>query len=564
MPLRVLLLLTLALVACTSLRPGQPADSGRARDAGQARAPQRPIVVAFSTEPDVLEPSMNVGTGNRDFDALTNAFLAYLGPHQQPIPYLAEQLPSLETGTWKVFPDGRMETTYKLKPNARWHDGRPITAHDFVFAHTVRTDTTVPTHSSQLERRMSTVTATDGLTLYMEWKEPFIWAGMVHPEFFAPLPRHLLEELYHRDRQAFNEGPHWRAEFVGSGPYRLESWQPGVEMSFRAHDGFVFGKPPVEQLVVRFIADANAVVANLLSGSADVAFHSTIGYSQNQALEGAGWDGVTEYWRGNPRFLEFQAREWPNTQRAVHDVRVRRALLHAIDRHAINDGLYAGKARVQHIWLDPNDPAYPAAERAATKYEYDPARAEMLLREAGWTRGGDGVARNAAGEALHIPMLNQSGEIDQLEAATVVDYWKAIAATSEITRLTGPQQSDGEFRAKFPAASYNRITIDYEAMPWRQAKLATPENRWAGTNRAGYVNPVVDENWTKALGTIGDRDREPLLVAAIVAMTNDAIVTPTHLQPRAVAYRNGITGPKETWVGESALIWNVWEWRWKQ
>ncbi len=188
----------------------------------------------------------------------------------------------------------------------------------------------------------------------------------------------------------------------------------------------------------------------------------------------------------------------------------------------------------------------------------------MLLREAGWTRGGDGVARNAAGEALHIPMLNQSGEIDQLEAATVVDYWKAIAATSEITRLTGPQQSDGEFRAKFPAASYNRITIDYEAMPWRQAKLATPENRWAGTNRAGYVNPVVDENWTKALGTIGDRDREPLLVAAIVAMTNDAIVTPTHLQPRAVAYRNGITGPKETWVGESALIWNVWEWRWKQ
>lgn len=54
-----------------------------------------------------------------------------------------------------------------------------------------------------------------------------------------------------------------------------------------------------------------------------------------------------------------------------------------------------------------------------------------------------------------------------------------------------------------------------------------------------------------------------LLVEALKAMTADAVVTVTHLQPRAVAYRRGLTGPKETWVGESALIWNSWEWRWE-
>ena len=84
-----------------------------------------------------------------------------------------------------------------------------------------------------------------------------------------------------------------------------------------------------------------------------------------------------------------------------------------------------------------------------------------------------------------------------------------------------------------------------------------------GTNRIGYSNPVVDEHYSKAIGTILDREREPLLVEALKAMTADAVVTVTHLQPRAMAYRKGLVGPKETWVGESALIWNSWEWRWE-
>ena len=43
-------------------------------------------------------------------------------------------MPQLNTESWRVFPDGRMETTYALKPNLAWHDGAPLTADDFVFA----------------------------------------------------------------------------------------------------------------------------------------------------------------------------------------------------------------------------------------------------------------------------------------------------------------------------------------------------------------------------------------------------------------------------------------------
>lgn len=50
-------------------------------------------------------------------------------------PRLAEAVPSLENGLWKVFPDGRMETTWKLKPGLRWHDGTPFTSDDLLFTH---------------------------------------------------------------------------------------------------------------------------------------------------------------------------------------------------------------------------------------------------------------------------------------------------------------------------------------------------------------------------------------------------------------------------------------------
>ena len=73
--------------------------------------------------------------------------------------------------------------------------------------------------------------------------------------------------------------------------------------------------------------------------------------------------------------------------------------------------------------------------------------------------------------------------------------------------------------------------------------------------------------WTslrsKALGTVDPRQREPILVDALKVMTDDAVVNPIILQPKSMAYRNGLVGPRETWVDEKALIWNIWEWRWQ-
>jgi peptide/nickel transport system substrate-binding protein len=551
-----------AMLGCGA--PTQPptrAESAPSDQAAPAAAPGRALTMVQVREPASLEPSLQ--PQNREWAALASGFLSYFDPQGKPVPYLAEELPSIEKGTWTILPDGRMETTYKLKKTATWQDGQPITAHDWVFGFTARTDPDFPGHSVDIERKLRRVVALDDYTLHLEWAEPYLWAGMIHLPNFPPMARHLLEPLYEQDRAAFFEGPHWQDKFVGSGPFRVVSWDPGVEIVFKAYDGFVLGKPGLDEIRVRFMGDANTIVANLLSGGLDMAFASNIGFTQAQALEGSGWSGTISYWPGNPRYLEFQGRDWEDTVRAVFDPRVRRASQYAIDRKALVDGIYAGRAPVLYFWLPPIDPLYPAVDRAVPKYEYDPRRAEALLREAGWAKGPDGRARDASGQALSIPMQVLPGELEGMEAAVVVDNWKSAGITSEFRQLSPQEWRDNELRTKFRGVAYNRRGFTLESMVWIEENLSRPERRWSGQNRSGYVNPRLDDLWARVLGAIDPKERERWLIEALTVMMEDAMVVLTHAQPDVMAHTPDLTGPAPPAAVYSSRIWNVWEWRWK-
>jgi peptide/nickel transport system substrate-binding protein len=560
--LTVVLIASLLLACAPSPAPSTPASHGGS--GAQTAASRRPVIVAFPVEPPQIEPSMGAGLGNREISAITSAFLANLGPGQEPFPYLADELPSLEKGTWRLLPNGEMETTYRLRRHATWHDGHRLTAGDFVFGYQMHMDPDLPVRFLDVDRRIREIRAVDDETLYILWKEPYFRAGAVHGPYLAPLPRHTLADLYANDKEAFVNGPHWREQFLGAGPYRIDRWEPGVELELRAHDGFVLGKPAIERMVLKFIPDVNVVMANLLSGTVDLGISGLLSLAQTTAIEQSGWGGRTEYWRGIPRFFEFQTRDWGDLRPEVLDVRVRRAAGHAVDRQGIVDGLYSGRARVHHIWLWPEDPAYSAAERVVPRYEYDPGRALTLLREAGWVRQADGVLRNASGQTMHWPILNESGEIEQLEAAVLADHLKAIGITSEIRRMTFAEQRDGEFRSKFPAVAYNRRNLDYDGMVWVKERLSLPENRWAGSNRSGYVNPAVDELWPRMTATVDRAQREALLIEAVKLISEDAVIIPTHLQVDAMAFADGLTGIREPALGApGGTVWNTWEWKWR-
>ena len=96
---------------------------------------------------------------------LFNAALSLIDGQGTPRPYLAEALPQLNSDSWRVFPDGRMETTYRLRENLTWQDGTPLTAENFVFAYRVYKDPALAIFIANPQDEIDAVTAPDPRTI---------------------------------------------------------------------------------------------------------------------------------------------------------------------------------------------------------------------------------------------------------------------------------------------------------------------------------------------------------------------------------------------------------------
>src|SRR3954451_16231212 len=109
-------LIALVVLAGCAAPAAAPKTGGAPGDQALGQGPAKRLVTIVETrEPTSLEPSLQ--PQNREWSALASGFMARFVPGSNaPAPYLAEELPAVDKGTWKVLPDGRMETTYTIKP----------------------------------------------------------------------------------------------------------------------------------------------------------------------------------------------------------------------------------------------------------------------------------------------------------------------------------------------------------------------------------------------------------------------------------------------------------------
>src|SRR5439155_11180036 len=166
--------------------------------------------------------------GLAELYTLVNGALSSLDPDGVRHPWLADAFPSIENGLWQVFPDGRMETTWRLKPGITWHDGVPMTADDLRFTIEVYRDREIGAVGIPALALIDRVDVRDAQTVVLKWQRPFIDADA----FFSPassvtasarvttiwlLPRQILEQPFQENKAGFFGLPYWREAFVGAG-----------------------------------------------------------------------------------------------------------------------------------------------------------------------------------------------------------------------------------------------------------------------------------------------------------------------------------------------------------
>jgi peptide/nickel transport system substrate-binding protein len=557
-----LLLAALLVVACGAPTPAAPGQApGQGAPARSNTGPKR-IVAATHNVPSFLYYRLHPGptAGAEEIGDLLHSGLVVVDDQSTLRPQLSEAVPTLENGRWRVFPDGAMETTVTLRPGVQWHDGAPLTARDLAFTLDVSADRELGILRHVGFDSIESYSATDDRTLVVKWRRPYIEADALFSTRFAlPLPRHLLERPFQESKATFFDLPFWAEEYVGAGPFKVREHARGAYLIADAFDRYALGRPKVDEIEVRFITDENTFMANLLSG----AVHFTLGRgpSLEQALMSREqWrDGRVEFKSLDSWLVVYPQFLNPNPP-IVANPQFRSALLHAIDRQEMVESIQHGLVPVADGNISPNHPRYREIEPSIVRHPHDPRRAAQLLEGLGYTRGGDGGWRDAAGARLSV-QIRGTTVLDILPKATlsVADSWQRLGVATEAD-IRSSRALDREQQATFPGFALQRQTGSHRFLPnLRGSQVRLPENGFNGLNVARYADPEMDALIDRYVTTIPIAERTQVIAEIVRRITGEAIWLTLFFdtEPALIANRLVNVGPRGE---DSNHAWNAHEW----
>ena len=516
---RAIALLLLAVVAALSCarRAGGPAPSNDL------------LIVGYDREPDTL----NRFSTHILEDIQTNVIegLTTTDEHMNIIPLLATEVPTLENGGVRMRPDGGMDVTWKIRPGVSWHDGTPFTSADVKFTVEAINDPNYNPESTDGFDRIESVDTPDPLTAVVHYRE--VYAPYALQFFRGTFPKHVLEGRDIDTANDYNRSP------LGTGPYRVAEWKSGEYIRLERADNYWRGPefPHIKQLLFRFISNTNTRINQLKSG--EVHLVAMFPWDKHREVEAVAGVQVHRTPGNAYEHVTLNQRAVP----AFRDVRVRHALMHAIDRELIVKTILDGLAPVTN---GPIQPVSWAFTNDTVKYAFDPARAKALLAEAGWADG-----------KLSFTLITQAGfAVRETVAQVLQRQFRDVGVDMKIELHDGTTISSVWFEGKFHAMlHWWQMPADPELTLFFAADRMPPRGR-----NINYVEdgPLTDLVYA-ADRTVDRTERTRLLVLAQQRIAELLPELPLYGITKLDAIPAGLRGFKgnPTNVG---VFWNVHEW----
>lgn len=278
--------------------------------------------------------------------------------------------------SWEWIDDLTLEL--KLREGVTFHNGEAFTADDVVYTVDFVADEANGVKTQRNVNWMKAAEKIDDYTVRILLKEPFPAAI----EYLSG-PVSIYPNEYYAEVGPSGMG----LKPVGTGPYKAVSIDPGKHFVLEAYEGYhdsPKGKPAIGRIDIKTMPDVNTQMAELFSGSLDLIWQ--VPSDQAEKLASMGQFTVKNQSTMRVGYLAMDsAGRSGDKAKPFQDVRVRRAIYHAIDRQAIVDALLKGESKVV------NTPCFPSQfgcmQDAAVVYEYDPEKAKALLAEAGYPDG---------------------------------------------------------------------------------------------------------------------------------------------------------------------------------
>jgi peptide/nickel transport system substrate-binding protein len=516
MPLPVRLAVVVLAIALAL--GGGPAGAQPARDA---------LVVAMEAEPPGLDPGQALGLHTlRVTHEIFETLVATSSESTDVVPGLAE--------SWQASADG-LAWTFKLRRGVTFHDGTPLDAAAVKFTFDRVID---PDHPHARSGKWSfvvgylssvkSVEVVDPLTVRLHLKYPTssLLALLALPNCAIVSPA-----AFARAPADFSYQP------VGSGRYRLESWDRGSRLVLRRNESYwgQKGKPAV--IVYRWIAESNARVTELLTGGVDLILPVPPDFVER--LERTPQVTVYKKTGLTAWYVGFNVDKKPFTDR-----RVRQALNHAVNKEAIVRDILKGTGIVA---TGPLLPGTWAFEPGVKKYPYDVATAKRLLAEAGYPAGFE--------TDFWVPDSG-SGMQSPVEMSTVIQANLAAIGVKANLKTFEWGSYLGKVRAEAPALFAFSWFLKSEDPDLSLYPLFFSKNSPL-PNRSNYANPEVDQLLVQARQVADRGKRAELYRRAQRMIVEDAPWIFVDHEIQVVATRASIKGFKLHPSGFDLRVENV-------
>ncbi len=407
----------------------------------QQRMAEGHLVIVYHTEAQNLDPRRRAGFQDERITTLVYSSLMKIDSNGELYGDLAEE--------W-AFPDPTT-VTFKIKEGVLFHDGQPLTAADVKYTLDTVRDAEFASPLRDQFQVISEVEVVSDHELTLHLANPS--GALLNSLTLGIVPQHV-------DSQLLNTNP------VGSGPFSFKLWRAQEFIELEAFEGYYGGELAMKRLTIIPVRENTTKVQMLETGEADVVWTGVSAQAARVAREGV--YGVQEL-PGSIEYIHLNLREdypW-------NDVRVRQALLHALDQEAMHHVLYSGFAEKGN---NPLISAMPMFETDTPYYDYDPELAKSLLAEAGYP---DGFTASIIVVETAIYELVQH-------------YWKEIGVTLNILQREVPERAGATFTGEYEmVGSPFGIRPDPDALLHNlfHSDSMVPDN---GRNN-GYVNERVDE-----------------------------------------------------------------------
>jgi peptide/nickel transport system substrate-binding protein len=500
--------------------------------------------IVAAGEPNGFNPNTSKNNGPDVRNAIENVYPSVFRTH----PDLSVQLDRDLMEGAELTDDRPQTVTYRIRRDATWSDGMPISAADFTYLwrHSNGADKGVDVAGTTGYRDIRSVTGSkDGKTVTVVFAHPFAeWRSL----FFDLLPSHYVK----RQPGGWNTGLDRNPQQIPSGgPFRIAGHAKGQSLTLERNPRYWGPRAHLDRIVFRFLADAGAQADALRNGEVDVIYpRPQLDVVQTvQRLPGVG---------SQLRFgLSFEHLTFNLNHPILKDLRVRQAISMAIDRQQLLErtvGQLSSSAQLlgNRIWLT-GQPAYQ--DHSGGHGRGDVAAAERLLEQAGWARSTDGIWAKG-GRQLRLRFSTMTNDPLRVQIGLLLQDQLTKAGIALEIHNTSAEDLIGD---RLPHGNFDLAEFAWVGTPFAVSASREIYVTEGGGNYGGFADPEVDALFERATAEL-DPARSAALANQIDQRLWEGLPSiPLSQRPTFIAWRDTLRNVVDNPSVEGPL-WNAEAW----